>query len=59
MLPLAKYSKYLFVKVLSISVAELLYTKSVYQLSEEGHSSVGNQEIDEHNYKFKQEEYLC
>ena len=24
-----------------------------------GHSSVGNQEIVEHNYKFEHEEYLC
>ena len=24
-----------------------------------GHSSVGNQEIVEHNYKFAREEYLC
>ena len=24
-----------------------------------GHSSVGNEEILEHNYKFKREEYLC
>ena len=26
---------------------------------EKGHSSVGNQEIVEHNYKFAHEEYLC
>ena len=24
-----------------------------------GHSSVGNQETVEHNYKFEHEEYLC
>ena len=24
-----------------------------------GHSSVGNQEIVDHNYKFEHEEYLC
>ena len=59
MFPLAKYSQNVFVKILSISVAELFYTLSVFQLSEKGHSSVGNQEIVEHNYKFEHEEYLC
>lgn len=32
---------------------------SVYQLLEEGRSSVGNQEIAGHNYKFGHGEYLC
>ena len=51
MLPLAKYSQNLFAKILSIS--ELLNyctLLSVNQLSEGGHSSVGNQEIARQNY---------
>ena len=52
MLTLGKYSENLFVKILSISVAEWLYTLVSVSVIGTRHRSVDNQEIVGHNYKF-------